>query len=410
MATKIGGGIREEKTRESERIRREVLTAKMELAKRFEYYHRLLSEKHLKMEAHLDEVVHVAEEQMKNRQTKITQLRNTITGMPGFLKHNELNEELEETIRVFEKKIRVLEAIVDEIPSVWLEWRDERLVDAMVDLCRVCEGVSYVNRHNPVWSGVNSGRGQNEILDPSSLSIDKYSGNVYVCDHRVKSIQVFGKEGIHQKTIRLQELSFPTAINVTPRQLFVSCTLPDRIYKVDKVSETILCSVETKYKMSGLSADRNTLYTGMYNDKISHFRLDDLTPIEVTPLKSPHITQTTQLRDLQTPPSLFIVLFGNCNHPIQTFARNGNLKQVIASQNQLNDAFYLCVDMCLNIIVSDWGAHAVKIFSIEGHHLTTIGQGGEGPGKFYNPRGIDVDMENRIVVVDMKASHLLQFF
>ena len=41
--------------------------------------------------------------------------------------------------------------------NVWLEWRDELLVDGMVELCRVSEGVSYVGRHNPVWSGVNEG-------------------------------------------------------------------------------------------------------------------------------------------------------------------------------------------------------------------------------------------------------------
>ena len=80
---------------------------------------------------------------------------------------------------------------------------------------------------------------------------------------------------------------------------------------------------------------------------------------------------------------------------------------MITSQSQLNDAYYLFVDICFNIIVSDWGAYNLKIFSIKGHYLTTIGQGGEGPVNLYNPRGVDVDKDSRIVVAE---SHMLQFF
>ena len=74
------------------------------------------------------------------------------------------------------------------------------------------------------------------------------------------------------------------------------------------------------------------------------------------------------------------------------------------------DAHFLCVDRHLNIIVSDYLADNLKVFSIEGHLLTTIGQEGEGPGNFDRPMGIDVDKEGRIVVVDKKKSHCLQFF
>ena len=83
---------------------------------------------------------------------------------------------------------------------------------------------------------------------------------------------------------------------------------------------------------------------------------------------------------------------------------------MITSQDQLIGASYLCVDRHFNIIVSDEGANNLKIFSIEGHLLTTIGQEGEGPGKFYHPSGIDIDKEGRIVVFDNKQSHKLQFF
>ena len=411
MATEIVTGMREETTRELERLRREVLIAKQELQHRFEYYYRVLQEKHSEMEAQLDEVIRVSETQVMDRQTQLNQLKITIAEVSQNLIHNKLNETLVDLSLVIDEKIQGLEAIVDQVPSVWLEWRDEWLTGGMAELCHVCEEVSYVNRHNPVCSGVNLGKGQNEIYYPWGLSTDKHNGDVYVCDCRVDRIQVFNREGIYQRTISLRGLPPPSDITVTPSHLFAGCISPCRIYKLEKSSGRILCGVKPENQMQGLSADTDALYSGMFeSNQIFHLSLEDLTTIRVTSLNSPHLTEDTRLEDLTIASSLFIVMFEFCNHPIQTFSRDGNLIQVIASKDQLIHPWYLCVDRHLNIVVSDEGAHNLKVFSIEGHPLTTIGEEGEGPRKFDCPRGIDIDKEGRIVVVDCKKSHKLQFF
>ena len=418
----IGAGMHEETERELERIRREVSMAKEELRNRFDYYFRLLREKHLKMETRLEEVVHVAEKLVLDRQTQLNQLKNTKADVLRNSIHNELNETLVNFTQELDEKIQGLEAIMDQVPSVWLEWRDDWLVDGMTELCRVSEGVSYVNRHNPVWSGANKGLGQNEIYSPSRLSTDRHNGDVYVCDLLAHKIQVFSREGIHQRAISPRGLHFLTDITVTHHHLFVRGLEPYCIYKLDKLSNSIMCSVEIQDDVNGLLTDTDTLYAGMCkSNQISHFSLEDLTTIRVTLLNSPHVTQDTRLQDLRVVPSLFIVLFEStyghfsymfyqCDYPIQTFSRDGNLLQVIVSQDQLIGARHLCVDRHLNIVVSDSKDHNLKILSIEGHLLTIIGQKGEGPGMFYYPAGIDLDKEGRIVVVDHKKSHKLQFF
>ena len=112
--------------------------------------------------------------------------------------------------------------------------------------------------------------------------------------------------------------------------MFIRCgLLQSCIYKLNKLSGSNLCSVETEDDVSGLSADTNTLYAGMLeSNQISHLSLEDLTNIRVTPLNSPYITQDTRQRDLKITTSLFIILFRVCNFPIQTFSRDGNLIQV----------------------------------------------------------------------------------
>ena len=411
MATEIVSEMREETARELERIRGEVVVAKDELRVRFECYFQVLHAKHLELVAQLDEVVRVAETQVEERQIKLNQLRITKAEVSHNHHHNELNETLTNVSRELEEKIRGLEATVDRIPSVWLEWCDGWLEGGMAGLCRLCEGISYVNRHNPVWSGVNEGDGQMEVYTPSGLSIDRDNGDIFVCDFGADKIQVFGKEGNYLRTIKPQGMTRPIFIAVSLHHLFVSCIFPPSIYKLYKVSGDILCYVKTDYFMRGLSVDTDILYAGMYeNNSIYHLSVEDLRSVDTTPLNSPHITQETELIELKSVFSLFIVLFIECTYPVQSFSRDGNLIRLIVSQEQLIGALYFFLDINMNIIVSNTGAHNVKVFDREGQLVATIGHEGIGPGEFSSPHGIDINKEGLIVVVDSKQSHRLQFF
>ena len=411
MATEIVAEMRGETARELERIRGEVVVAKEELRVRFECYFEVLRAKHLELVAQLDEVVRVAETQVAERQVKLNQLRITKAEVSHNLQHNELNETLANVFRELDEKIRGLEATVDRIPSVWLEWCDGWLEGGMAGLCRLCEGVSYVDRHNSVWSGVNKGEGQMKISTPYALSIDRDNGDIFVCDFGVSRIQVFGKEGNYSKTIKPQGMTFPLYMAVSLHHLFVSCISPLSVYKLDKVSGDILCCVETEYDMRGLSVDTDTLYAGICEaNSIYQFSVEDLRSVDRTPLNSPHITQETKLINLKLVSSLFIVLFRNCTYPIQSFSRDGNLVRLIVSHEQLVRADYFCLDRNMNILISDYGAHNVKVFDREGQLVATIGHQGTGPGEFSSPHGIDINKGGLIVVVDYKQSHKLQFF
>ena len=406
MATEIVADA----ARELERIRGEVVLAKEELRVRFEHYFQMLRDKHLELVAQLDEVVRVAETQVEDRQVKLNQLIITKAEVSHILQHNELSETRISVTRDLDEKIRGLEVTVDRIPSVWLEWCDGCLESGMAGLCRLCEGVSYANRHNPVWSGVNKGIGEMEMLSPFGLSIDKDNGDIFLCDV-ANGIQVFSKEGDYSRTIKFQGMIYSSFITVSLHHLFVICDLKANIYKLDKVSGYILCFFKTDYFMRGLSFDTDTLYAGMHGcNHISHISLENLKFVAVTPLNSPHITKETKLFDLKLTSSLFIVLFLGCTYPVQSFSRGGDLVRLIVSQEQLVEAYYFCLDRNMNIIISDIGAHNVKVFNGEGQLVATIGHEGTGPGEFYRPIGIDINKEGRIVVVDNKDSHKLQFF
>ena len=359
MATESETGMCGETARELERVRREVLVAKQELRERFEMYFHVLREKHLEMEAQLDEVVHVAETQVMDTQTQLNQLRVTKAEVSQNLVHNKLNKTLVKVSRELEEEIKELEAIVSQVPSVWLEWSDEWLEGGMRELCRVCEGVSYVHRQTPVCTGVSGGYGPNDMINPQGLVTDRDNGEVFVCDYSANMIQVYDKNGNYQRSIKLEGFS-PHTITITPHQLFVSCIgISYSILKLDKLSGNIMDSVTLRESTScKVVADTDTLYVGMEDtNQILHLSLEDMSTMKMTSLNSPYIHQATKLYDLKVTPSLFVVLFSSSNNPIQTFSKEGNFVRTIASEEQLKEASFLCLDRQFNILVSDLTAH-----------------------------------------------------
>ena len=72
---------------------------------------------------------------------------------------------------------------------------DEWLEGGLREMCHVCEGVSYVHRHTPMWTGVSRGEGRNQIYTPHGLVTYRDNGDVFVCDFTANRIQVYDKDG-----------------------------------------------------------------------------------------------------------------------------------------------------------------------------------------------------------------------
>ena len=74
-----------------------------------------------------------------------------------------------------------------------------------------------------------------------------------------------------------------------------------------------------------------------------------------------------------------------------------------------NPPHFFCLDVAENIIISDFSAHRIQIFSKEGNLINTIGERGQ-PGMFYHPTGLALTKELSLVVVSINANFTLQIF
>ena len=77
---------------------------------------------------------------------------------------------------------------------------------------------------------------------------------------------------------------------------------------------------------------------------------------------------------------------------------------------QVTGPAFFCLDAAENIIISDYSAHIIQIFSKEGNLINTIGEFGHQPGMLYLPTGLALTKELSLVVVSHNDNFNLQIF
>ena len=61
------------------------------------------------------------------------------------------------------------------------------------------------------------------------------------------------------------------------------------------------------------------------------------------------------------------------------------------------------------VVVTEWGANCVSVFSASGERLRSFGTRGSGQGQFESPRGVATDAEGNILVADSKNNSIQKF-
>ena len=72
--------------------------------------------------------------------------------------------------------------------------------------------------------------------------------------------------------------------------------------------------------------------------------------------------------------------------------------------------FFFCLDINNNFVINDEGTHCIRVFSPAGDLLHTIGREGHQQGMFYQPRGIAITPNGKLVCVSDNENYGLQIY
>ena len=397
----------------------QVERVRVELRERVARAHQVLQERETALLSELQQLEDTYRGEGVDKQ--IDQLRIQKEQTIATLTDNKNKEILEQSVAQLDARMRDLEANLetarDRMRRVELEW-DVNLEGMLsrTGSIRVRGEPDYKEKGNPVMVAGKHGKGTSstprEFYYPKSIAIDSETNNIYVCDGGNNRVQVFN-ESLEFLFTLSNEMNLPIGICINLNRVYITHI---------RASSLTVYSTEGKYIQSvgkegtkelefirpngvAVSTVNNLIYIcDWWNNRIQCLNLN-LT-------FNSFIPKVNLPRDIKLTPQDIVVLTEG-SPCIQFYDYSHQLIRQIITRgegNQVTNPVYFCLDREFNILITDYSANTVLIFSNRGELLHKLGRRGKGRGNFISPTGIATDREDTIIVVSQNPKHCIQIF
>ena len=366
----------------------------------FQQLHSLLVVREGALLRELDEIVVEARQELKTKREVLQELQEARESAEQKLKQNILKDVLKKHLRNLEDEIR--EELSKPLSVTWVEveWKREQLEQSMVEVSKVVEKKErpfrtedYSLKLRPVW--YHEGTASSVIEEPQQLAIHTESGNIFVADYITNKIQVFDNTGHYLYHIPTP----PDPVGVCLSDEFIFVTTDQRkLLKIRISNKKTIKSVRTDDLIYGMDISTNIYVCEYYNQSVSVFDAN-LKFLNRIPLKSPHFTSNTSTLNIRLHENTMYVMFVRSHYSLQVFSQDGQLIRGVIPKSDIGASLFFSLDRIGSIIVADYSAAEIKIFSNLGHLIYTFSNlTPTGDQKLVNPAGISVDKQNNIVV------------
>ena len=397
----------------------QVERVRVELRERVARAHQVLQERETALLSELQQLEYIYRGEGVDKQ--IDQLRITKEQTIATLTDNKNKQILEQSVALLDARMHELESNLetarDRMRRVELEW-DVNLEGMLsrTGSIRVRGEPDYKEKGNPVMVAGkhrdNTSSTPGEFYYPSSIAIDSETNNIYVCDAENNRVQVFNES--------LEFLfTFSDKMN-TPHGI---CINLNRVYVTQyRANSLTVYSTEGKYIQSvgrrgnkelefncpkgvAVSTVNNLIY-------ICDCLSNRIQCLSLNLTFNSFIPNVNLPRDIKLTPHNIVVLTEEIPY-IRFYDYSHQLIREIVTRgegNQVINPLYFCLDRELNILITDFSANSVLIFSNGGELLYKFGKGAEGRGDFISPNGIATDGDGKIIVVSWNHEHCIQIF
>ena len=363
----------------------------------------------------------VAREQMEQQVTE------TRAVLEGQLIHNKLHSMQEKMLADLEAKLAELQVAPPPPQEMKFLCDTRELEEHIAHLGEIVrleippippmpEIPNYAAFLQPIVAVGKKGSAPGEFKSPRGVAIEAESEHIYVADMDNKRIQIFSQTGEHLNQFGHQHLIEPYGILIHQDSIYVTDTHHHSIFLFTLPELTMMKRVgkrgtedeEFDYlRQLAISPNQQLYVTDLSNNRL-HILSTDLA-FQGT-LRHPTMTRPV---DVKFSNNEIFVLSHNDNPCIHVFSLSGEKSRSLVTKSgigiQVSGAFFFCLDKHNNIVISDYSADTIKVFSPAGDFLHTIGQEGHEAGMFYSPYGIAIN-NNKLVCVSHNRNYGLQIF
>ena len=390
----------------------QVALKKEEVRSNFQQFHHLLSVREEFLLKEMDDIVTLARQEVAEKKGTLQELYKARGHLEGDLTKNEFKKSpVEQDDEMVSPTARGI-----EVSCIELEWNREKLEQSLIEACRVVclrekpsTEVNYSAKLSPVW--YHDGTSSGEITNPMQLVVDSTTQNIFIADISASRIQVFSGEGNH--LYKISTPPYPIGIALSDEYIFVS-TDSKLVLKIEKSSNDSIKFVETENQVFGIETSSDTdIYVCEYSNQSVIAFDSDLKFLRRIKLHFTQVDSDTCSNSIKLYEENMYVMFGG-HSPIfhlRIFTLDGELVRCLIRESEVGWSFFFSLDQIGNIIVADWGANQIKIFSQEGEVLHTITSDMLPEDQKFNcPFGVVINRRKRIIVAHCnKRCNLLAF-
>ena len=271
------------------------------------------------------------------------------------------------------------------------------------------EGASVVPQYDRIRCVVavgKQGTDPGELSFPHGVAIDENTGYIYVTEVFGSGVSVFSETGDFLKTFSHQGMILPCGITLHRDNIYVTDFMSDSVFHF-KMEQQIR-HVATFGSGKGSSDEQLNTPRGLTVSTDGDVFVADCNNHRIKILDQSlrfkrHVTHQSMKnpRDVKlTRDELYVLC--NSSPCVLVLSHAGEMTRSLVTRGdgmQVSDADFFCLDAEQNLLISDYGAHDVKIFSKDGTNLHTVGQEGHEIGMLYLPKGIALTKDLNLVIV-----------
>ena len=275
----------------------------------------------------------------------------------------------------------------------------------------------YAAFRQPSVAVGKKGSAPGELNWPRGVTIEQASGHIYVADRHNSRIQIFSETGECLNQFGDQHLKQPWGILIYQDSIFVTDMGLHAIFRFKLSDLTMIKQVgkegsgNKEFNLPRqLAISPNQL---LYVPDQSNHRIQILSTDLAFQDSLRHQTMTSPEDVKFTNNEMFVLSFVD-NPCIHVFTLSGEKSRSLVTRGgigtQVTRAYFFCLDRLNNIVISDWSAHDIKVFSPAGDLLHKIGQYGHQAGMFNEPYGFAILNNTKLVCVSQNKNFGLQIF
>ena len=284
------------------------------------------------------------------------------------------------------------------------------------------EEVLVVSRYDQMSCVVavgKQGRALGELSSPSGVAVDGNTGSIYVAGGGFGSnrVSVFSETGDFLSSFSHQDMTSPHGIALHRDSIYVTDLYDHRVFHF-KMEQQIR-HVTTFGGVRGSSDEHLDVPHGLTVSTdgdvfIADFNNNRIKILDESLRFKRHVTHQSMKKpqDVKLSRDEMFVLCQS-SPCVLVFSHAGEVTRSLVTRGdgmQVTDARFFCLYAEQNLLLSDFGAVNVKIFSKDGILLHTVGQAGHGRGMLYQPKGIALTKSLHLVIVSNNKNFGLQMF